>query len=582
MQRKTRVETVVDEPVRDAVRVEETDMRAAFLDAKQPVVSQVVFQEQLVVSWSDGEDESSEEEFDDVVARGRPKLSRQQLIENMKIRIVQLGKCPSTLLAKSSEKPVVPTANIAEKAAVPVVSVPHASTPPEENAKRSPCGGGKECVVESPTNVVMPDVHSCGVVDDICPNDLSSPPKHVVREGPKPTVQSPDQSSASLKGTLSDMDACKDISLLRRRIAKLERQRDTRKVALKKMSDVGSPVQRKDVAASKNVTVASSQGHDRPVGSATRPLKRVRSSDAVVRSTSVLAVQDRGRYYSSEAKKIDRVPSPDRPSRDGSTSPGSEVASAVVERGAWNRREGSVPTAASAVPDRAQAGLVDDLKTELETSKRQLDTVQDYTQLAYAADVSVAQALTKVAFKRQRVRQIEADLKRAQFELDDAEQDYDKIENAAKRLRASLGELPFSEHLPPIREISRASNTAPAVDTNYDKASDARQSCLRTGTTPADQQDADLDTPRSRGPDLILQPSPYTPTPGCAFSSCLRVLRAYASAANVFLLWSASEVLFGVNLTNHASLFVCRDVGLYCEFRYILNRWRGGRLVRCP
>lgn len=582
------------ERVREATRsVNHADMSQQFPALLMPPVWN--FNRLIVdVSETESEEESEDDSEDDSPCPhgqsddyGKTKMRkpperkrpRHQIIEDMKIRMVQLGKCPSSLHGKqrqSSPSTGPPKENLQTKVLignrkekpVPLVSESQDEIarvkPTDIKAPRQEVEGVKKArVLENPERI--PSAADAPFVSKLngirrepagekqvvkgkdCTEHSSSsisasPAGRDVVAPIRPPEQNPLTSRPARKIPIQSPIAKKtnhgsvEIETLKKRIVMLEQARTIQKRTLTSPNH-SNP--------SNIVSLCLRMAENPNIDSANKESTRTVSGRAVFKRTSPLCVtdpkdgkaslaasKDKRRYYSDEAsrKKCEEKLSPLEKKASPSTPD-------TAKQGAWNHRE-SKDTAMGAVPDNAEPGLVDDLKSELETSKRQLASVADYSKLFHASDVSLAQAAAKLEFKRNALANLHELLKRAQYEVFDAEQDFDKIASAAKRMRASLGDGPFADMFP-MPDIPAAKfngeTSDPAVAAH--QASSAvleNEADTQTGLDVGDSMDAELDM--STRSDLVLQQSPYSPSNGDVFSSCLSGIRAYAPVVTSLLL----------------------------------------------
>lgn len=546
------------------------------------------------VSETESEEESEDNSEDDstnpqrssyhytITKMSKPperKRPRHQIIEDMKIRMVQLGKCPSSLHGKqrqstpSSELPKGKVEAGFLNGSRRGKSVPLASESQDEitclkptdiNASQQPMESvSKEAVLENPERIWSPtDVPSvskpndvrrepAGDKQDVKAEDFAehssssigtsptgrkfSAPTHPPEQDlltSRPARKIPIQSPIAKKTDPGSIE----MEVLKKRIAMLEHVRNTQKRTLTSPNHTNpSNVVALRLGKAENSNIESAGKESARTVSGRAVLKRASPlcfTDLKDAKANLPVSKDKRRYYSDEASRKEseeRVAPPERKP--------SPTTADTAEQGAWNQRE-SKDTPMGAVRDHAEAGLVDDLKSELETSKRQLASVADYSKLFHASDVSLAQAAAKLEFKRNALGNLHEVLKRAQYEVFDAEQDFEKIASAAKRMRASLGDGPFADMFPmpdiPTAKLEGEASDPSGVAHQASGAARENEAGAQTGVDVGDNMDVELDI--STRSDLVLQQSPYSPSNGDLFSSCLSGLRAYAPVVTSLLL----------------------------------------------
>lgn len=215
-----------------------------------------------------------------------------------------------------------------------------------------------------------------------------------------------------------------------------------------------------------------------------------------------------------------------------------DEAGKAISIGQWNAREES--NSFTVPEDAIETGEINELKSELEHSRRQLSTMQDYSKVIQVASISVAEASAKLSFKRARIESMKQELEKAQLEVYEAEQDYKNMCDAAQKVKSSLsdfagGEFAFEELEISSLDFERKGNikkeggsevtvvnkhiTGP--DSGYDEQpqiENKETELVLLGKNQVVQTTV----------DVVLQPSPFSHSSEDNFTSCLSTLRAYA------------------------------------------------------
>lgn len=213
--------------------------------------------------------------------------------------------------------------------------------------------------------------------------------------------------------------------------------------------------------------------------------------------------------------------------------------------GQWNVKEKNRET--GLVEDAAEMGEINDLKLELEMSRKQLSTIQGYSEIMQSTNASVAQVAAKLSFRRVRMESMEEELKRAQLEVREAELEYKQVIQAAQKVKASLSEIAgnvfeFEElevggigvnDVDTKRQTSRKKVTSKSEkDEKFASPSQSVQETKDSELLLTDSDCTDLNS--WKGDDYVLRPSPFSLSSG-NFTSCLSVLRAYALSNSVLV-----------------------------------------------
>ncbi|CDF37020.1 unnamed protein product [Chondrus crispus] len=554
----------------------------------------------LIVEFSDSDFEEDNHDgklsYIAVERKARPqrKRPRHEIIESMKIRLVQLGRCPSSLhgnpkqAAKPTSTPVktdknragsselaatVTSAEVMDRAtrAPKVVKMRNDTTIAAIDSSET-TNGGKDSVLPAPLDKqgvngnasqnrlaaatvkelpVLPEptesetarpTSAALLKEDISSNHSSSsktvsPLRNADEatgtssekntEAPGSFGKIPARASSMKKPPLGSTGV---IAALRKRITDLEKSKKTKKLTPppsheRNTNALTNPL---SVESGKFNNFSRKRPHSETavpphVQPAFKCLSLVRVTDLKDEIPNSLAPNEQGRYYSTAVQGTTKTRRRKLPPKKPTGNTGS-----AAEQGRWNRRDDE-DSEAVFDEDYEEPGLVDDLKLELASSKKQLASVTDYVQLVNASDVSLAQASAKLSFKRAALSNLSDLMKRAEFEVLDAEQDLEKITNAARRMRESLVDGPFADMFP-MPEIARTGGEGRGTGASpggYDLSSATSQS---DGGVPTDAENGDkvadgLDALTRT--DLVLQASPYSPSSGFFFLSCLSGLRAY-------------------------------------------------------
>lgn len=602
-----------------------------------PIISN--FQsERVIVEFSESElegsdgGESVDEDLDGEGAvpvaqtRVSRKRSRAQEVEALKIRSIQLGKCPSSLLVKSGspktpgalKQPAV-TATNTEVDAQSANPLPQTKTRPgseviteasRENAAMPILTGvfKKECGTDgSPTNVAITDAAHCEQVQNLPLEAVKESPDEVRpkqetglvckdngHREPKPdTPVTPKASQLSSRAMQTPKPSTEKVSELKRRVDELMRARTARKSpangpAHTPIADTAlGPTFSPDVLGT-SVEKPDREKRERlPSLSKSVPAKRARPSGLESERVPQLGTQEKGRYYSGEAVMLEREKRPKIDFPKPLSKKSTDAAEVAEKQTMWNPRV-DMEGVSRNIAEEVDPGYVDELKTELETSRQRLASVQEYTQLMVATDLALGNARAKLNCARDRVKQMEQNLRQAQAELDKAEDDFDTLIESSKRTRANLQGLPFYEDLPSISVLdeSRGSRHSLPGPTNFNSLSlTGNATELRKCTTRTDPELTEMDMSRTSEQDYVLQTSPYSPSTGAIFTSVLMGLRSYAFFAStafdhyfdtrdLLLLWSQSAVI--TYLTMSSSEFrIC------CGHIFSIVRLRHSRFMFC-
>lgn len=388
-------------------------------------------------------------------------------------------------------------------------SVAHATPDAMDTLVKNDCA---EKVVGDTVNDVMSTKSSLPETDALAGNSLPCSPDEpgtetVTEIMPKASKQIPDLAEGVKKRPV--VSSPSEVEELKRRIAILEKRRLLSKQKLENAkNDNGNDVEKKDAS----------------------PMKALNGQGAS---------KVRARYYdgASGKKNVGQVGAG---VTSGGDSPGPEL---TVEVAKWNERDDC--TWKVEVTDMADASELKDLKSQLEMSKRKLTSIQDNSRVMQMANVSVAQAEAKLSFSRGRVESMAEELKKAEREYQEAEENYQKVVEAARQMQSSLPQFADSEFSFPDLEVSGRHVGRGRQTGDGDGNAGASSSPGDNGIGQVGEQNVDKGGERealghSRGGpsavDLILRPSPFSPSTDSNFVSCLGALRAYAFDPFFFLL----------------------------------------------
>lgn len=557
-------------------------------------------------------------------ARPQRKRPRHEIIESMKIRLVQLGRCPSSLhgnpkqAAKPTSTPVKTDRNRAGGSGLAATATPAEVMDGATRATKvvkmrtdttiaaidssETTNGGKDSVLPAPLDkqglnrnasrnrLVAPTAKELPVSPTPTENEIARPTSAALlkedissNNSSSSKTVSPLRNADEATGTSSDktteasgssgkipaqasivkkppLGSTCVIVALRKRIADLEKSKKAKRLTPppsheRNTNALTNPV---SVESGKSNNFSRKRTHSETaipphVRPAFKCLSLVRVTDLKDEIPNSLAPNEQGRYYSTAVQGTKKTRRRKLPPKKPAGNTGS-----AAEQGRWNRRDDE-DSEAVFEEDYEEPGLVDDLKLELASSKKQLASVTDYVQLVNASDVSLAQASAKLSFKRAALSNLSDLMKRAEFEVLDAEQDLEKITNAARRMRESLVDGPFADMFP-MPEIARTGGEgrgAGASQGGYDLSSSTSQN---DGGVPTDAENGDkvangLDALART--DLVLQASPYSPSSGFFFLSCLSGLRAYEQFVSLLAVSRAKRgkmsLYFILNFSNPSS-----------------------------
>lgn len=566
---------------------------------------------QFECSDSDMEPEEPYSRFFSALPVSRKKLSVDEQCEDMKIRVVRLGKCPSELYGSSlfmpnpkrRKKAVVATESKSAVAAqsqaiqtiamaknlvsiekantLPSVELPGTGCSPSSflpSTEQAPSKAIQNFDVKSPVadmDVVMPLQKSDPPSGDSADVDMEASQVHGSVTGSdkdRSKTAIPSADNGNILGDGSDYTTTlqEASNSEGHGTVEVESSEVVLDISIDGVSTKSTVVEPEGGAAhslpcspdeilveskvhksgSEEVKKVVSSGPDpmgvvllrqRIVALERRRLIRKQKADAVTKSNDVAREDSprrvdnvspgvRSRYYE------DGLPSKNKKYLTGNSGASSGESSKATLREEpipkWNEREQTNKKAA--VINAADSGALKDLRSELENSKRQLSTFQDYTKVMQMASVSVAQAAAKVSFKRSRAESMAEETKKAELEAQEAEQNYEKILEAAQQMRSSIPDMPDSDFAFPDLEISafhtgqtngdspNATN-GPAGGSPGPNLTNVEEGSLHR----VEGQHHSVGRTRRSPVDVILLPSPYSPSPDNKFISCLSASRAY-------------------------------------------------------
>lgn len=169
------------------------------------------------------------------------------------------------------------------------------------------------------------------------------------------------------------------------------------------------------------------------------------------------------------------------------------------------------------IEDSAQRRYIDDLKLELEEKRKELMDERDHAEQLRTAEVAIAEAQAKLNFTRSRVVDLQEELRKARLDLTNAEKEHQRRIKVATELRdASSEEL---AELNPEQEYQGRVQYSLEIAGNDDG---------NVSNHPDIEEGSDIDKGQGEIDDYVLRPSPFTPSTGDYFTSCLRAFRAYA------------------------------------------------------
>lgn len=458
------------------------------------------------VSLSDVESEnaesdySDEEDEDDDVPMQR-KRSRAHVIEELKIRTAQIGRCPSVLdvnipqpkstsnqvVVERKQEPTQETSKAVSDASIKTAStedIPKLDNPLESG--KEPLALAKEAAPQRVENIT------------------ERSPKRSKIKSLEVSNSSPSPSKAQSSNPKSPAQKRAELEMVKRKIKELEAQKRRVLPALSLMN-VGN----ESTIKSQSETGAKSvKGKSTP---------RRRYFEPETNASSQLSTMKK-----DDEKKL-HPKSPTTPLRTSNSPEGSGTQSdhlkAVKEAqkpSPWNRQENKT-RGGQVIVDQANTALVNDLKFEIESQRQSLAMFQDYSKLLQASDFSLAQAAERVSHKRNRATRLQEELKEAEAQALDAEQDYYAIHNAAKRMRTQLVAQDFADSFP-MPDIS----ISPYIpyDPNQSSASHGKSDGLDSKSEKDEEE-----SPFKKFTDVILQPSPFSDAPPGSHVSCLKALK---------------------------------------------------------
>lgn len=366
---------------------------------------------------------------------------------------------------------------------------------------------------------------------------------------------------------------------LKRRIAQIEMLRNAKRQRTEKQPpSANSSSSKLPVSTPRSVTLATrpryygeSNTKPRPVPDAlahartTAPISRTespRNSNATVILTSGVST--------GPAASTEIVPS----SNPVDSNPGLSPA-------AWNARcEGSGQPATLHIPNSADVGHINDLKTQLELKNRQLSDMQECSDMMQTANASVVEASAKLSFLQSREAQLRKDLDSTREEIAKAEAELQRMIAVAREMRVSFGGLAADMPMPVVDLPSPARVVRAVAGGARDGSSDLLDSVALCGATDgmkpnsssgagtmvssaaAKRAGRDLRREEGRTVDVVARPSCFTPSTGEEYMSVLTGIRAYASAGTSKHQELKSQVGDGCS-----GVFLSFEMTDCCEFR---------------
>lgn len=460
----------------------------------------------IIFEFSTSDEESEDERIPSpsVGNVNSTATDRKRAIEDMKIRVVRLGQCPSMLTKDTNTRAFAERGDGIQSSGYPPL-------------KRTP----------SLSLPAMPSL-SAKASDNVSIASLTSGDNDALQSLQTLSILTGHQGKWQPPTPAAKRDK---IALLRRQIKEMEQR-----IAQQKSDQQTGEHQ----ARPKSLTS--------PLPNSSLSILK-RSAESTKPHSGRHEPEKRRRYYSdiqrSSLPAHDAVPpvspsvSPCRSAPDATESTSSSVSAAIPEPSLW--KENSVRKLGSPVQvDTADTRLINDLRLELEESKKALDSERDANRLIQAADVSVAEAYAKLGFKRSRLRSVQHELKKAQTDIVTAEEEYRTTVAAAQRVRASLGEDPDNTYpsidIPsmPAEQVSgtpdiSAHNFSSDLDADNVKQPAGYQISpikLTSNSKEGNGREEDEEKARYQS-DLVLRPSPYTPSPTDVYTSVLTGLKAY-------------------------------------------------------
>lgn len=545
----------------------------------------------LTVTLTESDDEK--EPYGEYINKPPRKrnLSAVEQIEEMKIRVLYLGKCPSELYGDSPRLPETKRRKVEHLCPVSSGDVCGSSVSNEEGDEVhvvsdssptlhfGPRPGRAECAKSSS------DEFNTGekMVKEKCPPWSST--SEIIKDSDKETIQETNvgsgdkinlgdttemtrnQSKAAIKlsepkqerrvvhpgnntesperkqdNTIisSVASAAKDIEkktsfmkstpsefrALKQKIAKLEKLREKSRIARERESSNGSGKITTDVAFVKaDVGVGAKTNLN---GDASGNKKCAPSASAIKNSIKQGSGFGRTRYYDNASGV--------RKFRDshGIVHSASNSSLDSPERGIsakWNETDPNLRRNQVYSKDAAgDCGQLNDLKTELEMSKKELLMMQDYSTMMQRATISVAEAAAKVSFKRGRRESIEAELKKIQLEVQEAEQDYQKIVQAALAMRSSMKGAEDSDLSFPELEVISPTSFTQGKSNNFSNATGENRNGGTANCANAFMELSTCNLGSNSEPklDVVLRPSPFSPSKDDEVISPLCAFRSYA------------------------------------------------------
>lgn len=545
----------------------------------------------LIVTLTESDDEK--EPYSEYINRPPRKrnLSAIEQIEEMKIRVLHLGKCPSELYGDSPLLPGTKRRKAEHVCSVPSRDVCGSSVSNEEGdevhvvsdsspklhfglrperaefAKSSSdeIGAGEKIIKEkcppwSSTSEIMKDsnrdtAQETNLVSGIKINlddtmgttsnqskaevKLTEPKqeRRIAYPGSNPERPEPKQGNIIVSGgepATKDIGKKKsfmkstssEIRDLKEKIAKLEKLREMAKIARERDSSNGNGKITRDMSFVKTDVVAGMKMNLN--ANALGNKKQASNAPANKKAIKQASGFGRARYYDNASgvrKFHDSHGIIHSASNSSLDSPERDVSAK------WNETDPNLRGGQTCSKDAAgESGQLNDLKTELEMSKKELLMMQDYSAMMQRATISVAEAAAKVSFKRGRRESIEAELKKIQLEVQEAEQDYQKIVQAALAMRSSMKGAEDSDFsFPELEVISPTSFTQGKSNNSSNATGENRNGgSAKCANAFMELSTCNLGSNSEPKLDVVLRPSPFSPSRDDEVISPLCAFRSYA------------------------------------------------------
>ena len=505
------------------------------------------FIDRVVIDVSSDEEDESDEDVESKSCTSNQlqrKKSREEQIEDMKIRLVLLGKCPSVLqqLAKS---PTLKAPKAAPSSKRPcsasrdgleteVKDAPISKQTSATNAENvdSPAGSVEQSTPKAkvisnttvprppdlPLSEALPETAALKTTEvgsfakksaEMTTLTVSpvTPSQKIARDPPLRKQHSVSSGSISLplesrikkpsqSRNATSPGKSRQIEELKRKIAALEERRQI-------LSN-----------ARIQTSLSSAFGPSVP-----KPVESTRGKQSNPKVDDVVTGSNGGstRYYMEPASRVSQEKGKTakvvdkKSAEDSSPSP---VPSPKIEhpdtQGPWNKRPTPKDDKDKVTSAGVDASYIRDLEMELERRTKELDSERDRANQVQTADVAVAEAFAKLQYKRSRVKTLEEELSKTREEADEAQKEYDKLRCVAKQLRSFDVQMEDSEEPESIVEepISLVDSGNYISGKYSDPINSRRQNYAST--------------------DPILRSSPFSRSTEDYYQSCLTGFRSYA------------------------------------------------------